>query len=191
MHKQLYQNGESLKQIFRISAPEWREILLLGFNGNSRWRSLKTRVSSPDVSRHSFSCLGLDSVSKLALALSRTSVSRRGSVSWSPVYTIQPVVKPVVKRVWPPVVSCIQSFNRLSKRLYNRVENRLYRVKCKRGITVYTFSPPAASARVERAFSENGLFARVEHELVTACRVSCCKLCNRHRNVILYDCNVS
>jgi len=63
------------------------------------------------------------------------------------VYTIQPVVKAVVKLVWqPPVVSCIQTFNRLttvlneqsvrSTRLSNRLsngfdnrfDNRLYRV---------------------------------------------------------------
>ena len=39
--------------------------------------------------------------------------------SWSPVYTIQPVVKPVVKQVWQPVVSCIQTFNRLSNSFHN------------------------------------------------------------------------
>jgi len=44
--------------------------------------------------------------------------------------TIQPVVQPVVKPVWQPqpawqlVVSCIQTFNRLS----NRIDNRLYSV---------------------------------------------------------------
>jgi len=37
---------------------------------------------------------------------------------------IQPIVKPVVKLVWQPVVSCIQTFNRLS----NPFDNRLYRV---------------------------------------------------------------
>jgi len=62
---------------------------------------------------------------------------------WQPVvYTIQPVVKPVwpveclhtrynrliVKPVWQPVVSCIQTFNRLLNRFDNRVDNRLYRV---------------------------------------------------------------
>ena len=64
---------------------------------------------------------------------------------WQPaVYTIQPFVKPVVKRVWQPVeclhtqpvlqrvwqpvASCIQTFNRLSNRFDNRFDNRLYRV---------------------------------------------------------------
>ena len=40
------------------------------------------------------------------------------------VYAIQPVVKPLVKPVWQLVVSCIQTFNRLS----NRFDNWLYRV---------------------------------------------------------------
>jgi len=40
----------------------------------------------------------------------------------SHVYTIQPVVKPVVKPDWQPVVSCIQTFNRLSKPFNNRFE---------------------------------------------------------------------
>jgi len=37
------------------------------------------------------------------------------------VYTIQPVVKPVVKRVWQPAASCKQTSNLLSNRLYNRI----------------------------------------------------------------------
>jgi len=58
------------------------------------------------------------------------------TTGWMFVYTIQPVVKPVVKRVWQPVWqpcwtnSC--SFNRLSKRVVQSVDNgfdnRLYRV---------------------------------------------------------------
>ena len=62
-----------------------------------------------------------------------------------PVYTIQPVVKPVVQLVWQPAVSCKQTSNRLWDRfdnhvertatvrstgyqtgLYNRFDNRLY-----------------------------------------------------------------
>ena len=39
----------------------------------------------------------------------------------SPVYTMQPVVKPV----WQPVVSCIQTVNRLSKPFDNRFDNRV------------------------------------------------------------------
>jgi len=42
----------------------------------------------------------------------------------NPVYTIQPVVKPVLQ----PVASCMQTFHRLSNGLYNRFDNRLYRV---------------------------------------------------------------
>jgi len=41
----------------------------------------------------------------------------------NPVYTIQPVVKPVVQRVWQPAVSCKQTSNRL----WNRVVQRVYR----------------------------------------------------------------
>ena len=75
-------------------------------------------------------------------------------LSLSPVYTIQPVVIPVVKQVWQQVVSCkclYTRYNRLSNRLpkpfdnrlyrvYNRLSNRLYNpvwqpvVSCKRGI---------------------------------------------------------
>ena len=40
------------------------------------------------------------------------------------VYTIQPVIKPVVKRVWQPVECLYTRYNRLSKRF----DNRLYRV---------------------------------------------------------------
>jgi len=63
---------------------------------------------------------------------------------------VKPVVKPVWQSVWQPAISCIQTFNRSSNRLYNRVSvwqpaisciqtfnrssNRLYnRVSCKRG----------------------------------------------------------
>ena len=42
----------------------------------------------------------------------------------NPVYTIQPVVKPVVKRVWQPVECLYTRYNQLS----NRFDNRLYRV---------------------------------------------------------------
>ena len=38
----------------------------------------------------------------------------------NPVYTIQPVVKPVEQPVRQPAVSCVQTFNRLSNRLFNR-----------------------------------------------------------------------
>jgi len=62
------------------------------------------------------------------------------TTGWMFVYTIQPVVQPVVKRVWQPVgqqaVSCIQTFNRLNNRLFNRwavwqprLNNRLHPVK--------------------------------------------------------------
>jgi len=49
-------------------------------------------------------------------------------VDSEPVYTIQPVVKPVWQTVEQPVVSCIQTFNRLSNQLYNRFGNRFCRV---------------------------------------------------------------
>jgi len=56
-------------------------------------------------------------------------------LSLSPVYTIQPVVIPVVKQVWQQVVSCkclYTRYNRLSNRLYNPVWQPV--VSCKRGI---------------------------------------------------------
>ena len=69
-----------------------------------------------------------------------------------PVYTIQPVVQPVVKQpVVQPVVkqveqrveqlaaSCKQTFNRLSNLLFNRFDNRLYRVN---RLSVYSLSFP-------------------------------------------------
>jgi len=40
------------------------------------------------------------------------------TTGWMFVYTIQPVVKPVWQPVWQSVVSCIQTFTRLSKGLY-------------------------------------------------------------------------
>ena len=46
------------------------------------------------------------------------------NVSSDPLYTIQPVVKPVEQ----PAASCKQTFNRSSNRLFNRFDNRLYRV---------------------------------------------------------------
>jgi len=48
--------------------------------------------------------------------------------SLNPVYTIQPVVKPVGQPVGQQAVSRIQTSNLLSIRLYNRFDNRLYRV---------------------------------------------------------------
>jgi len=48
----------------------------------------------------------------------------------NPVYTIQPVVKPVVKRVLQPVECLCTRYNRLSIRFDNdnRFDNRLHRV---------------------------------------------------------------
>jgi len=46
------------------------------------------------------------------------------TTSWMFVYMIQPVVQLVVKSVWQPFVSCIQTFSRLS----NQFDSRLYRV---------------------------------------------------------------
>jgi len=54
-----------------------------------------------------------------------------GSNYLSPVYTIQPVVKLVVKPVWQPVGCFFTRYSRLSNRvvqLYSRFNNRLYRV---------------------------------------------------------------
>ena len=46
----------------------------------------------------------------------------------SPVYAIQPVVKRDVKPFWQPVKCLYTRYNRLSNGLYNRFDNRLYRV---------------------------------------------------------------
>jgi len=56
---------------------------------------------------------------------------------YSPVYTIQPVVKTVVKPDWQPVVSCIQTFNRLSNPFDNRFHKRRYRVYSRLSIRLY------------------------------------------------------
>ena len=45
----------------------------------------------------------------------------------SPVYTIQPVVKPVVIPVWQPVECLYTRYNRLSNWLSNQFGNQLYR----------------------------------------------------------------
>ena len=53
------------------------------------------------------------------------------TVLLNPVYTIQPVVKPVVQQVWQPAVSCKQTYNRLSTVLndqhcsFNQLSNRV------------------------------------------------------------------
>jgi len=62
---------------------------------------------------------------------------------WMFVYSIQPVVKPV----WQPVVSCIQTFTRLSNRFDNRFDNRLYRVNgaLSTGMTVPWRKPDATT----------------------------------------------
>jgi len=44
------------------------------------------------------------------------------------VYTMQPVVQLIVKSVEQPAASCKQTFIRLSNRLNNRFDDRLYRV---------------------------------------------------------------
>ena len=44
------------------------------------------------------------------------------TVILKPRYTIQPVVKAVVKPLWQPVVSCTQTFNLLSNRVWQSVE---------------------------------------------------------------------
>ena len=56
-------------------------------------------------------------------------VHQVGSVnSLSPVHTIQPVVKLVVKPVWQPGKCLYTRYNRLSNPLSNRFDKRLYRV---------------------------------------------------------------
>ena len=74
----------------------------------------------------------------------------------SPVYTIQPVVKPVVKPVWQPGKCLYTRYNRLSNplssRLYNRFDNRLYRVNGVIRIRYFTFR--------KRQFSSNHCWIR-------------------------------
>jgi len=47
-------------------------------------------------------------------------------VSQPAIYTIQPFVKPVVKRVWQPVQCLYTQYNRLSNQFDNRFDNQLY-----------------------------------------------------------------
>jgi len=54
------------------------------------------------------------------------------TTGWMFVYTIQPVVKPVVKRVWQPCWTNSFSFNRLSNRVVQLVWQPV--VSCKRGL---------------------------------------------------------
>jgi len=49
-------------------------------------------------------------------------------LSFKPVYTIQPVVKPVEQLVAQPVECLFTRCSRLFNRLLNRFDNRLYRV---------------------------------------------------------------
>jgi len=73
----------------------------------------------------------------------------------SPVYTIQPVVKLIAKPVWQQVVSCIQTFNRLSNLFDNWFGNRLY--------CVYS----RLSNQFDNQLNEQWLF--VQHGCQTSC----------------------
>ena len=63
---------------------------------------------------------GLTTGCKHDTAVCQTGCQTGLTTGWMFVYTIQPVVN----QLWQPIVSCIQTFTRLS----NRFDNRLYRV---------------------------------------------------------------
>ena len=63
--------------------------------------------------------------SAAAVADCRCDIKRHGQLDR---HTIQPVVKPVEQPAEQPAASCKQTFNRLSEWLFNRFDNRLYRV---------------------------------------------------------------
>jgi len=76
------------------------------------------------------------------------------------VYTIQPVVKPIVKPVWQPVVSCKQTFNRLSNpsdkqlyRVYSRLSNRLFNTVERTGVSFNTVVKPVVKPRCTTVLS--------------------------------------
>jgi len=83
---------------------------------------------------------------------------------WMFVYTIQPVVKPV----WQPVVSCIQTFNRL----LNRFDKRLYRVNgaLARSTAYSQFNGTSAHYRPFSAI--NGGWLQNEYVMTTECSSS-------------------
>jgi len=72
------------------------------------------------------------------------------------VYTIQPVVK----LVWQPVVSCIQTFNRFSNLFDNRFDNRLYHVYNRLSNRLYNpvWQPVEWTAAVRSTRLSNGLW---------------------------------
>jgi len=73
------------------------------------------------------------------------------SNSSSPVYTIQPAVKLVVKPIWQPTVSCIQTFNRLSNPFDNRLNVRIHDTAgCQTGCTT----------RIDNRLNEQRLFVQ-------------------------------
>jgi len=78
----------------------------------------------------------------------------------SPVYTIQPVVKLVVKPVLQPVVSCIQTFNRLSTTVMT-TGCIVYTAGCQTGCTTL----------FDYRLNEQWLF--VQHCCQTSCQTGC------------------
>ena len=103
----------------------------------------------------------------------------------SPVYTIQPVVKPLVKPDWQPVKFLYTRYNRLSNLLSNRYDkrfdNRFYRVykhptSCQTGCTtgcsiVQPVGQPAAPCKLTPVVkpvdnrSDNQLYNRFDNRL--------------------------
>jgi len=91
------------------------------------WNMLLLFLSNSHLSSKFCICVDRSTPSKAAFFIEQRSVlADRGSLK--PVYTIQPVVKPVVIPVWQPVECLYARYNRLSNQLYNRFDNRLYRV---------------------------------------------------------------
>jgi len=85
-----------------------------------------------------------------------------------PVYTIQPVVKPVVQLVWQPAVSCKQTSNRLSNPFDNRLNVCIHDTAgCQTGLT--TGLTTVLNEQTVRSTScQTGLYNRLDkHGLTT------------------------
>jgi len=82
-------------------------------------------------------------------------------VQVSPIYTTQPVVKPVVQLV----VSCIQTFNRLSKPFHNHFDNRLYHVYNQLSNRLYNlvWQPVERTVAIRSARLSNQLYNRFDN----------------------------
>jgi len=114
---------------------------------NCRPTSPRYRRSSLTLPSNNLVQLSTSSIDNHTRSCTQSSSAVRTSLL-NPVYTIQPVVKPVVvwqpavytiqpfvKPIWQPVVSCIQTFYQVVKRVWQPVWQQV--VLCRRGFTNY------------------------------------------------------